>query len=232
MKSVAIAHEKFQRHPKSTRHHVRVRRGNLQDAEQLRQKLLDAALALFVSGDLKAVSMRAIAQRVGVSTMASYRYFSNKAELLSGLWQFVLAAVYMQMNDAVEQAEGARERQRACIDAFLNYWESNPSHYRLVYMTETPMQVEQKEFLAHAPVYAELTALVQGLTAGLAQEIGADLTHAKLAGDMRLVMQLGYLHSTLVNRRFPWTDKDHLRAPYIEQIIDTVERVLKHGPAV
>ena len=94
MKSVAIAHEKFQRHPKSTRHHVRVRRGNLQDAEQLRQKLLDAALALFVSGDLKAVSMRAIAQRVGVSTMASYRDFSNQAELLSGLWQFKGRNVY------------------------------------------------------------------------------------------------------------------------------------------
>jgi hypothetical protein len=42
-------------------------------------------------------------------------------------------------------------------------------------------------------------------------------------------MQLGYLQAAMVNRRYPWGDPRHLRAVTVEQIMQTVIRVLLHG---
>jgi AcrR family transcriptional regulator len=56
-----------------------------------RQEILDAALALADEGGLDAVSMRAVAQRVGVTAMALYPHFSGKEALLDGLVGRVLA---------------------------------------------------------------------------------------------------------------------------------------------
>src|SRR5258706_4489038 len=69
---------------------VRVRRGNADDHERMRQRCLAAAESLFANGGVEAVTMRAVAAKVGVPPMAPYRYFYDKAELLSGLWQSVI----------------------------------------------------------------------------------------------------------------------------------------------
>lgn len=56
-----------------------------------RQEILDAALALADEHGLDAVSMRAVAQRVGVTAMALYPHFSGKDALLDGLVGRMLA---------------------------------------------------------------------------------------------------------------------------------------------
>ncbi|GAA3621209.1 TetR/AcrR family transcriptional regulator C-terminal domain-containing protein [Nonomuraea rosea] len=48
-------------------------------------EILDAALAIADERGLDALSMRAVAERVGVTPMALYGYFRNKDELLDGL---------------------------------------------------------------------------------------------------------------------------------------------------
>jgi len=216
--------------------HTRVRRGNLEDADRTRQELLAAAARLFSERGLEGVTIRAVAALAGVSAMTPYRYFSNKADLLAGLWQSVLTEVYSAMKGAVGAASGARARQRASLDSFLTYWESNPDHYRLVYMTEQTTRsgnrAGDRPALTESPIYQEILGLVLEVTRDLAREIGADMTHAKLAGDIRFMMLLGYLHSQLVNRRYPWSDRHLLRANYIEQIVLTVERCLRFGPAI
>jgi len=207
-----------------------VRRNNAEDAQRLRGELLDAAMALFAQGGMEAVSMRAVAAKVGVSAMAPYRYFTDKAELLSGLWQFVVRALHDQMAPAIAAAQGGRARQRVSIETFLDYWEAHPDHYRLVYMSASPSQRAGDSTLGQAPVYGEMLTLVQGVTADMAGELGVDMTHARIAGDIRFAMLLGYLQAALVNQRFPWSERSLLRAAYIEQIMATVERCLVHGP--
>lgn len=48
-------------------------------------EILDAALAIADERGLDAVTMRAVAERIGVTPMAIYGYFRNKNELLDGL---------------------------------------------------------------------------------------------------------------------------------------------------
>jgi AcrR family transcriptional regulator len=61
------------------------------DLAARRQEILDAALALADERGLDAVSMRAVAQRVGVTPMALYPYIGNKDALLDGLVDRLLA---------------------------------------------------------------------------------------------------------------------------------------------
>ncbi|NUR91836.1 MAG: TetR family transcriptional regulator [Nonomuraea sp.] len=58
-----------------------------------RPEILDAALALADERGLDAVSMRAVAERIGVTPMAIYGYFRNKDELLDGLVGSLLSAM-------------------------------------------------------------------------------------------------------------------------------------------
>jgi AcrR family transcriptional regulator len=215
--------------PSGRVHRTRVRRGNEDDARQLRTELLDAALAIFGSQGLDAVSIRAVAAAVGVSPMTPYRYFADKADLLSGLWRFALEALCEQLQTAIAGATGGRARQLAMIDAFLAFWEARPDHYRLVYTNDSPAAGQPPAHFLEAPVYARLIELVRGVTEGVAKEIGGDLGRAKLAGDIRFTMMLGYLHAMLITCRYPWSERALLRASYIEQIAASVERCLLQG---
>lgn len=208
----------------------RVRRGNSDDAQALREALLAAAMRLFAQGGLDALTMRALAEAVGVSVMTPYRYFADKSELLRGLWQHVLRATCDRMQAAVEAQTDGRSKQRALIEAFLAYWEEHPDHFRLVYQTDKVTQQVPDSPLTQAPVYAELLQLAKGVTLAVAQEIGAGPEHARLAGDLRFAMLLGYLQAALVNRRYPWSDLPVLRRTCIEQTMAAVERVLLQGP--
>ena len=58
-----------------------------------REEILDAALDIADERGLDAVSMRALADRVGVTPMALYRHVKDKAALLDGMVGRLLAAV-------------------------------------------------------------------------------------------------------------------------------------------
>jgi AcrR family transcriptional regulator len=209
---------------------ARVRRGSEADAERLRDELVAAALALFMEGGLEAVTMRAVATQVGVSAMTPYRYFEDKGHLLRGIWQHVLSAAWQAMLAASQRLPDIHDRIRAQIDAFIDYWEANPQHYRLVYMTEQTTRRDEHSTLAALPIYFNVLDASQDASRELAQRVGGDPAHAKLASDIRFMMVSGYLHARLVNRRYPWSDVDVLRPAFIELILEAMTSCLRNGP--
>ncbi|GLX08451.1 TetR/AcrR family transcriptional regulator [Microbispora sp. NBRC 16548] len=58
-----------------------------------REEILDAALAIADERGLDGVSMRAVAERVGVTPMALYRHVGGKAELLDAMAGHLLSAL-------------------------------------------------------------------------------------------------------------------------------------------
>ena len=208
----------------------RVRRGSEADAERLRDEILAAALALFIEGGLDAVTMRAVATRVGVSAMTPYRYFEDKGHLLRGIWHHVLAAAVAAMRAAAAGVERVDDRIRANLNAFIDYWEAHPQHYRLVYMTEQTLRADAQGVFTTLPAYAGVIDESQESSRQLALQIGGDPGNAKLASDLRFMMVSGYLHSRLVNRRYPWTAADVLRPVVIECILEAMASCLRNGP--
>jgi AcrR family transcriptional regulator len=206
--------------------HVRVRRNNAEDAERMRERLAAAALRLFSEGGLDAVSMRAVAAQVGVSAMAAYRYFEDKADLLSSVWQDILADVHRTLEAAVKPFRDPRDRERAASRALFKYWEDHPDEHRLIYVTQgTP---QRRDVIA--PAYRELMHFYRRLSLDLARHIGADEGNVAHADEMRMIMLLGYF-GALVNRRYPWSDFTHLREAFVEQTRLAVEHSLSHGRA-
>jgi AcrR family transcriptional regulator len=206
--------------------HVRVRRNNAEDAERMRERLAAAALRLFSEGGLDAVSMRAVAAQVGVSAMAPYRYFEDKADLLSSVWQDILADVHRTLEAAVTGLRDPRDRERAASRALFEYWEKHPNEHRLIYVTQgTP---QRRDVIA--PAYRELMHFYRRLSLDLARHIGADEANVGLADEIRMIMLLGYF-GALVNRRYPWSDFTHLREAFVEQTRIAVEHSLSDGGA-
>ncbi len=74
-----------------------------QRAEQ-RQRIRRAASELHQEGGLRAVTVRAVAARAGVSTGLLYSYFANLSDLMRSLWQVPIAELGRSLA-AVEQAE-------------------------------------------------------------------------------------------------------------------------------
>ncbi len=56
-----------------------------EEIAQMRERMLDAALELLREGGPQAISIRALAERLGVSHMVFYTYFDSRAELLRAL---------------------------------------------------------------------------------------------------------------------------------------------------
>lgn len=208
----------------------RVRRGSEADAERLRGELLSTALALFMESGLEAVTMRAVANRVGVSAMTPYRYFEDKGHLLRGIWQHMLGAAWHAMLAASQDLPDIHDRIRAQINAFIDYWEANPQHYRLVYMTEQTTRHDEQGTLASLPIYVDVLDASQSASRELATKVGGDPGNAKLASDIRFLMVSGYLHARLVNRRYPWSPADVLRPTFVELIIEAMTSCLRGGP--
>ncbi|MCF6197253.1 MAG: TetR/AcrR family transcriptional regulator, partial [Emcibacter sp.] len=69
--------------------------------DDLRQKLIDATRDMIRSGGVEAVSLRKLADRVGVSRTAAYHYFRDKNVLLCTLaeegfrqWQDQISRIF------------------------------------------------------------------------------------------------------------------------------------------
>lgn len=213
---------------------TRVRRGNQDDAARLRAELIAAAMRLYAEGGLAAVSVRAVAARVGVSPMSTYRYFADKAELLGSLWQSVFDELYEVAIQALAAApQGARARHHAFAEAILRYWEEHLDHFVLVHgFTSLGQDRQAKTELGRGAVYDRLRQLGVDVSEALAREIGADPERGPLASEVRLAMTLGYLHGTLVATRYPWSDRALLRSTYLALIDQAVERCLLGETAV
>ncbi|RZT92564.1 TetR/AcrR family transcriptional regulator [Rivibacter subsaxonicus] len=207
----------------------RVRRGNVEDAQRMRAALTETALTLFSEGGLDAVSMRGLSARLSISAMTPYHYFADKAELLSALWQHVLKDLHEAVSRAIAARVGARARLRAYIDAFLLYYESHPDEYRLVFLTQHAAHHSENPGADQASIFVELRSLFRRVTSEFAADLGAGVTHLKIAEDLVFIAQLGYLQAALLNRRYPWSERAVLRSACVAQALLMVERCLVDG---
>lgn len=204
-----------------------MRRGSGDDHEALRQQIVEAAFALHEDTGVEAISMRALAAQLGLSPMSLYRYFSSKAELLRALAEVVMTAAEATTLRAMAGRKTARQRMRASIEAFIDYWEAHPAHFRLFYMTPQTQVPGPASPLTRAAAYQRNVGRTEKLVDELIAEVGGDPRRALLARDLRLSLMLGYLHSRLVNTRYPWSDFAALRTCAIETIARGVEACVR-----
>lgn len=100
----------------------------------LRRAIVDTALELIAEQGIASLTMREIAQRVGVSRMAPYRHFENKAVLLAVLAQEGFQALYVYLqNSLVATSPQYLERLQILGVAYISYAVEHPVHYRVMF---------------------------------------------------------------------------------------------------
>jgi hypothetical protein len=114
------------------------------------------------------------------------------------------------------------------IDGFLHVFESHPEEFRLFYETQDRSRTAEPS-LQDTGLYQRILALHQdSIRATVPHE--ADAASLQVAADLSYVMLLGYLVSTMVNRRYPLGDRGALRQATIEQAAQAVQRCLPPPP--
>jgi AcrR family transcriptional regulator len=107
----------------------------------LHDKILDAARDLFVREGYEAVSMRRIAEAIEYTAPTIYTHFKDKAELLRTLCRKDFGALSEGLV-ALNQIEDPVRRIVALGHAYIRFAVEHPHHYRFMFMTPLPPEVE------------------------------------------------------------------------------------------
>jgi AcrR family transcriptional regulator len=171
---------------------------------ELRGEVLRAAMDLLTeTGDESAVSVRAVAQRVGVSVPSIYLHFADKRALIDAVCGEVFEALHQRLRVAAEDASDPFAALRAQGNAYVHFALENPEHYRVVMMQ------------AHEPAQESVDSIVaNGAFAYLVESVQACIDIGVLEGEpVELALGLwaaahGVAALLVAKPYFPWPDVD------------------------
>jgi AcrR family transcriptional regulator len=144
----------------------------------LREALIETSLKLITEEGVKALTLREIGSRLGVSRMAPYRHFADKAALLAAIGEIG----FNRFGDVLEAAARAHRGHYARIEemgvAYVKFAMENRAHFEVMFGTggDAP-GLDEKGRIAADRAFAILRNAVQD-----AQQAG------KLAGTDPLVV--------------------------------------------
>lgn len=146
----------------------RARRG---EGELLRAEILTAARELLAEEqDADAVSVRAVAERVGVSTPSIYLHFADKQALLDAVCGLVFTELDARMQAAAATTSDPFDGLRLRGLAYAEFALANPEQYRLAMMRMPALHGEfdkgtygpfSAEDIVAGPTYHHLMEAVQ-----------------------------------------------------------------------
>jgi AcrR family transcriptional regulator len=112
------------------------------DVETFRTRLCDVAEKLFAAHGPHGVTMREMADALGVSSMTPYRYFKDKDAILAA----VRTRAFNQFAAAMEEArQNAKPRSG---NAYIEFALAHPAAYRLMFDVSQPTFADYPELVA------------------------------------------------------------------------------------
>jgi len=137
----------------------------------LRQQLIDAAIALLQSEEVSQLSLRQVARQLGVSHNAPYRHFADKDALLAAVAEQGFQGLYEAMAAVTEVMPADPARQLQAIGmAYVEFALAHPAHYRLMFGAYRPTTCSPEAELLQAAGQAYgvlLNSVIQGQQAGV-----------------------------------------------------------------
>lgn len=107
----------------------------------MKQDLIDKTVSLIERRGVEAVSMRDIAKRMGFSTMATYRHFSGKDELLLEAASRGFQLLSQEGDAAAGKESGPRKKLEAVL---LAYYRFGQRHKNLLELMFGPIKRKEK----------------------------------------------------------------------------------------
>jgi AcrR family transcriptional regulator len=134
------------------------------EGRQLRDEILAAAERLLLeTGSVQAVSVRAVADAVGVTPPSIYRHFTDKADLVFQVCARHFAALEDHIRAACEGIDDPVDSLVVLGRAYIEFGLANPEPYRIMFMTRPDVAPEQYQgpALAESAAFDHLMRCVQ-----------------------------------------------------------------------
>lgn len=147
------------------------------EGANLRAEILDAAerLLLAAGGD-DALSIRDVADAVGVTPPSIYRHFASKDELVLAVSEQQFAKLNDLMTESVKGAETALDELKARGEAYIRFGVEHPEAYVVMFMRPIKTANEPSVHLHNEP--AAFAALVEAVERAMASgALRADDAH-------------------------------------------------------
>lgn len=182
---------------------ARNRRG---EGSKLRADILAAATQLLEqTGSEEAVTLRAVARKVGISAPSIYAHFADREAIVDAIVDGAFADFNGAIKAAVETATGPLPRFRAGCAAYLRFAADHPNRYKFLFELQVPDNAPERA----AP--ALRTESFDGLVRCLQDCIDAGIsasTDAQLDSMAIWVALHGYATLRVLVGGFPWPDAD------------------------
>jgi AcrR family transcriptional regulator len=175
---------------------------------RLRSEIVAAAHDLLDEAGEDAVTLRAIARRVGISAPSIYRHFDDRQAILLAVAEDAFSELARALRDAADAHEDPAARPRAVCEAYLGFARDRPSRYLIMFggVWDGGRAVESGAVDA-----AEVTTLGTAALATIAAALrGADSAPAATTADPLTAATVlwvglhGLAHQRLVAPGFPW----------------------------
>jgi AcrR family transcriptional regulator len=202
---------------------TRARRG---EGELLRDEILNAAERLLIeTGNEDAVSIRAIANAVGVTPPAIYLHFPDKETLLFGVCERQFAIFREALDAAASTTSDPVEALERRAEAYVRFGLEHPEAYRIMFMGRAGIMEKHAESVATgADAFTDLVDNVErAMQAGALRE-DVDATTAAI------FMWTGVhgITSLLISApHFPWGDQEQL----VRELCSLKLRALRRDPS-
>jgi AcrR family transcriptional regulator len=115
------------------------------DIEAFRERLCDIAEEKFAAHGPDGVTLRDLANAMGVSPMTPYRYFKDKDAILAA----VRARAFNRFAEAMEKAEAAARKKGGGQpgEPYVDWALKNPAAYRMIFDTNQPTSFEYPDLV-------------------------------------------------------------------------------------
>ena len=190
-----------------------------EENETRKTQIIGIAKQLFIKEGYQSVSMRKIASEAGLSPMTLYKSFENKRDLLRFIWTDIFVQVHECCEEAITLCDNDIEKLHAFCGAFVNYWLTNPEHYRVVYLESDQLESIDDSYFADDEIITKLFMTLGRLVAAVAPQAQTIDDKIKL-----LVLQLqGIAHGLITIKEIPWGAPDMLTDQCITGFIRLLE---------
>ena len=192
------------------------------DRRQVRERLLETALALFTRQGFDGVSMRQIAETAGVSKANIYHHFQSKEALYLGIMQSSAERLSTLVQNLAEGKGSFDHRLREFARAHLEHLFENASAVRLVLREAFSGDEEKARVLVEQVVGGIFNRLIAIFRAG--QQAGAlrqDLDPG-LCAQLVMGCDLFYFQSLGVLRQIPEANFASDRDGYSTEMMNVI----------
>jgi AcrR family transcriptional regulator len=194
------------------------------EGERLRDEILTAAdelLAETASED--AVSIRAVADAVGVTPPSIYRHFPDKESLLVAVCLRSFDGFAEVMRDA-QAPDDPIASLRGLAQAYVRYGIEHPEHYRIMFMDRLEMSTDEyvAEMMSESSAFAVLLDTVRALkSSGRLRPELLELDDFHL-GVLLWSTVHGLTSLFVAKPTLPWVDREGLMADACDVILNGV----------